>query len=174
MYIFFSLLGSSIDGFICGCLLKGLGLSFRKKEFASYFCIISVCCFLSGLAGKIFSYTYLARYIDLLGLILMLFLAYTAFVNAKKDIGKLNKMGDSAMAFSVAADASVVCMYLGLSGANIYLISLISGLMHCVLIYAGSRLSDYLVKPSARKKVSLTSGIMFLVMAMYKLKSLMY
>lgn len=172
MYVVLGLVGSSIDGFISGFLIKNLGVKLGKRQWINIFGVISMCCFLAALAGRILSYTHIEKYIDLLGVMLMLCLAFSAFQGIYNDSTIKNKISVNLLAFSLAADASIVCMYLGLSGANIFAIAIASGALHCGFLQFGIKLSGIVTKTAtAQLKAKMLAAGVFLFIALLKLIS---
>ena len=167
MFLFLSLLAASVDGFICGFLIGGAGIKFRRKEALQSRIIIFACCFFAALSGNFMSHI-AAVYINFIGAVLMMYLAFAA-VKSAKGKSRLGRTGVWAIAVSVAADASVVCMYLGACGYNILYISLISAFLHRILMSAGAVLSGAVITSRREKAAKYISARLFFALALYKI-----
>ncbi|MBR4035974.1 MAG: hypothetical protein IKJ05_04490, partial [Oscillospiraceae bacterium] len=103
--MFFSLLAASIDGFVTGFLLGGLGIKLRIKDIFYSFAIIFLCCMVASVTGSFLAQTQLKLYLNIFGVGVMLFLAWTALDNKTiKPTGKI-----TAVSLSVAVDAGIAC-----------------------------------------------------------------
>lgn len=167
MFVIMSLLASSIDGFVWGFLLKSIGVEFDKKDYLKILFTIFVCCLAACETGKIFSHTKLTVYINLIGAVVMIYLAVSALVKKENS----NFGGVYAVAVSVAADAGIVCLYLGMSGYNIVAVALTSRVMHTFLMKMGDILSHRLIGEKFSRVSRYISRGIFLFMAIIKLKS---
>ncbi len=161
MFVFFSLLASSADGFICGFALGAAGIKMYLKDIALCFVTVFLCCAAAAGAGRIFFGAPVYGRLNGAGAILMFLLAIGALTS---DSGKADDRHTTAtLALSVAADACIVCVYLGLSGHNFLLTAFISAVMHSLLIYAGSRGASFIPSEKGRKIKYLSRAIFFLM-----------
>lgn len=161
MFVFFSLLASSADGFICGFALGAAGIKMYLKDIALCFFTVFLCCAAAAGAGRIFSGAPVYGRLNGAGAVLMFLLAIGALTS---DSGKSDGRHTTAtLALSVAADACIVCVYLGLSGHNFLLTAFISAVMHSLLIYAGSRGASFIPSEKGRKIKYLSRAIFFLM-----------
>lgn len=165
MFLFFSLLAASIDGYISGFAIAGMGVKFNFKDFFKVFFIIFLCCICTSFAGGNFAVTNAERYINIIGVTIMLFLAVKS-LKINPESPPLNVVTAS---FSVAADASIVCMYLAADGYNIFLISTVSAAMHSVLMYSGAKTSHILTKEVRQRRTAYISAAIFTAMALFKI-----
>lgn len=169
MHIVLGLIGSSIDGFVCGYLIKNLGVAFGKKKWINMFSVIMVCCFVAALGGRLLSYTEIEKYVDVLGVILMLCLAFSSFQGIYTQRENKSNLSVNLLALSLSADASIVCMYLGLEGANIFAIAIMSATLHCIFLAIGSRLSSLVTKTTIQLRAKVMAASVFLIIALIKL-----
>lgn len=166
MFMFFSLLTASIDGFICGFALSGLGVKFRFKDSVISFTTIAICCLTAALRGKYLSLTQFQKYINLFGCIVLLYLALSALVTDNKANVQKNIIKAS---FSVAADASVACLYLAMLDYNIFAIAFISAFLHSVLMVAANIFAYKIIKTRYLIYVRYLAAVLFILMAFSKL-----
>ena len=167
--MFFSLLAASVDGFICGFVLSGLGVKIRFKEFLISFAVIFICCISASFRGKYLAYTRLDRYINLLGGCVMLYLAVSAILSAR-EIPVHSNITQASL--SVAADASVACLYLAMYGHSIFIIATVSAFLHSVLMWCANLLAYKIIKPSILKYISYLASGIFIYMAIIKFASI--
>lgn len=156
-----------MDGFICGFLIGGAGIKFGRKEAAQTGGIIFTCCFFAAMSGNFLSHI-AAVYINLIGAALMMYLSFMAVKSARGQ-AEMSSGGVWAIAVSVAADASVVCMYLGACGYNILYISALSAALHCILMSMGAALSSRVLPARREKTAKYISALLFFVIAIYKI-----
>ena len=142
-------------------------MKFTAKEAGQRGFIIFACCFFAALSGNFLSHV-AAIYINFIGAALMMYLAFMA-VKSAKDQTKMNSGGVWAISVSVAADASVVCMYLGACGYNILYISALSALLHGVLMTMGAELSGLIITSRREKAAKYISAALFFAIAVYKI-----
>lgn len=162
--MFLSLLAASADGFICGFIIGGMGVKFRFSDFLKSFAIIFICCIAAATAGNMLAQTQLQKYIDILGIAVMLCLARSAF---RGNI-EFKASQTELMALSVATDASAVCLYLAMCGYNIVFISFISAVLHSVLMAAAAVISGKIIKAEWLFCTRYIAGVIFLSMAFVK------
>lgn len=169
MFLIFSILAVSIDGFISGFVIAGIGINFDFKDLIKSLGVIFICCIAASFMGQNLAVIYAKKYINILGVLVMLYLAWhTLFITDDSD-GHLNIY---TIAMSVAADAGIVCIYLAMDGYNLFLISTLSALMHSVLMAAGAKISNIIIKEHRESYTRYTSAAIFLCMALYKLSEL--
>lgn len=167
MFLFFSLLAASIDGFICGFITGASGVKFTYKDFFNSLAVIFLCCVTAAFAGRQIALTTVSKYIDLLGVVVMLVLAMSAFRSAWIN-ENMPQSGVLTLAFSVAMDASAVCLYLAMDGYNVLLVSAMSAVMHSVLMAVAAHISNRIIKDRWEVYTRYLAGIIFLAMAVYK------
>lgn len=149
--------------------MKGIGINFTAKDFLKSLFIIFICCFMAALLGYQLINTQIYLYINLIGAILMFFLAVMAIADNKNSDGKNNFVNIYAIAFSVAADACAVCIYLGACGFNPVYIAVISAVMHCILMKAGTVLSAFIINSKTEIIAKYISASIFFIMGIFKL-----
>ncbi len=164
MFLVISLLASSIDGFICGFLVKSTGIKFSKNDYFKIFLIIFSCCLTASISGKILYRNTLSSYINYFGGFVMLYLAYSTYKSEDNNSLK----NPATISISLATDASIVCMYLGMSGYNFIAVSLLSAIIHTTLMLAGAVVSKITTGERFSTKARYIARIMFLSMAVYK------
>ena len=167
MFLFCSLLAASIDGFVCGFLAGATGVKFSVKEFIKSFIIIFICCIIAALIGIYITYTAIGKYIDMSGVIIMLILAASSLRDTQTD-DIILQSSITALALSVAADASVVCMYLAMDGHSILYVSFISALMHSGLMTTAAYISRSIISEKMLVYTKYISRAIFFIMAVYK------
>ena len=166
--MFFSLLAASIDGFVTGFLLGGLGIKLRIKDIFYSFAIIFLCCMVASVTGSFLAQTQLKLYLNIFGVGVMLFLAWTALDNKTiKPTGKI-----TAVSLSVAVDAGIACMYLCMCGYNLWLVSAVSALLHSGLMAAAAAISHKILKTGWIKYTRYISASFFIVIAAIKITEL--
>ena len=165
MFMLLSLLSASVDGFICGFALSGLGIKIRFKEFFISFTIIFLSCIAASIQGKYLAYTRLDRYINLFGGCVMLYLARSTLTSASE---KTVHSNIAYASLSVAADASVACLYLAMYGYSILTIAFISAFLHSILMYLANLLAYRIIKPGYLKYISYMACGLFIAMAVSK------
>ncbi len=166
LFLFFSLLAASIDGFISGLLIAGMGINFGFKDFLKALTVIFVCCIAAACTGNILTGDVYNRYISITGGALMLYLARNALAEKGNDCDHSNIY---AVSLSVAADAAVVCIYLAACGYNVLLISFSAAVMHAGLMAAGEKISHRIIRQRREKYTRYISAAIFTAMAVYKL-----
>ena len=166
--MFFSLLAASVDGFICGFILSGLGVKIRFKEFIISFGVILLCCITASFSGHYIAHTELQRYINIIGVFILLWLTMSALCPESMP----SYAGITTASISVAVDASVVCLYLGMAGYNIFMISILCALMHCILMVCANIVSYKLINPDYLKYIRFPAGIFFIISAILKLNNI--
>ena len=167
--MFFSLLAASVDGFICGFVLSGLGVKIKFKEFLISLTVIFICCTTASLRGKYLAYTQLDRYINLFGGCVMLYLAASAALSTREITIPSNIIQAS---LSVAADASIACLYLAMYGYSIFTIATISAFLHSVLMWGANLLAYRIIKPCWLRYINYLACGFFLTMAILKFVSI--
>ena len=100
----------------------------------------------------------------------MFYLSFRAFSDAGEDIQPSHSL--YAVAFSVAADAAAVCIYLAISGADILSVSFFSALAHSLLMALGVKISAVVTKEKRKKATAYFSSRVFFIMAVYKLSGI--
>lgn len=150
-------------------MLLGIGIKCTKSEMLKMFAVIFLCDSAASVAGKLLSAAGVEKYINYFGVFIMSLLAYSAFRSINRD-SPMSAKNIYIFAFSVAADASVVCMYLGMCGYNVIFTAALSALMHCVLVYLGSKCSDVIFKGRLKKASKFISACIFVFIALYKFK----
>lgn len=168
MFLFFSLLASSIDGFICGLALGSAGFKITLSDGAVCFVTIFCCCFSAAAFGGIMTAGAVAAYLDIAGALIMTALAIGAVRN-RFDNSRHKARTVGAVGLSLAADASIVCVYLGISGFNCAAVAFISAAMHCILISTGCLLAGKIHPKKNGAGLKYLAGAIFSVMAAYKL-----
>ena len=166
--MFFSLLAASVDGFICGFILSGLGVKIRFKDFIISFGVILLCCITASFAGNYIAHTELQRYINIMGVFILLWLAMSAFYAESVP----NYTDIATASLSVAVDASVACLYLSMAGHNIFKVSVLCTLMHCILMYSANIISYRFIEPQYFKYIRFSAGVFFIISAILKLNSI--
>ncbi|MBR6610453.1 MAG: hypothetical protein IKK99_09600 [Oscillospiraceae bacterium] len=167
MFMFLSLLAASADGFISGFVMGTLGTKLKLKDNFLSFSIIFTCCMAASTAGKLLAQTSLAKYINMLGVAIMLLLAYTAFTEKTAKIPSSGRT--AAISLSVAADASIVCLYLAMCGYNIFTLSAISAFLHCLLMAIGAKISNKITERHNFFYARYIRSAFFAIMALWKL-----
>ena len=166
MFLFFSLLAASIDGFVSGLLIAGMGINFTVRDFLKSLTVIFICCISAAFLGKFLAGEVYSRYISTAGAMLMIYLAW----NALKDTEISCSYGSIyAISLSVAADAAIVCIYLAACGYNILSISVAAAVMHACLMTIGEKISGRIIKHRRKKYTKYISAAIFATMAVYKL-----
>ncbi len=168
MFMFFSLLAASVDGFICGFILSGLGVKIRFKDFFVSFGVILLCCITASFTGNYIAHTQLQRYINIMGVFILLWLAMSAFY--AESMPRYTDIAPASL--SVAVDASVACLYLSMQGYNIFAVSIVCTLMHCILMTIANIISHRFIKPKYFKYIRFLAGIFFIISAVLKLNSI--
>jgi len=169
LFLFFSLFAASIDGFVSGLLIAGMGINFGFKDFLKAFGIIFVCCLAAACSGNILPAELYGKYINIIGEGLMLYLARNALTGNE---ARHNSSSIYAVSLSVAADAAIVCIYLAACGYDIFTISLVSAVMHAVLMEAGEKISHRIIKHKWELYTRYISAAIFTAMAVYKLSEI--
>ncbi len=170
MFMFFSLLAASVDGFVSGFMTGSMGIEFNLKAMMHSFIIIFLCCMAASVAGSCLARTQLGQYINILGVAVMLFLGWTALSEDSHTINRQSKI--TAVSLAVAADASVACLYLAMCGYNVWVVSAISAGLHCGLMALASAISHRIIKQEWLKYMKYISAAFFMIMAFHKLKEL--
>ena len=166
MFVLFSILAASIDGFVSGILIAGMGVKPGFRQFLYSFAIIFTCCLMAACGGNILQMTGFVKYINISGAVIMTFLAINAFVAENENSNSYNI---HAVSLSVAADAAIVCIYLAAEGHSVMLISTLSAFLHSMLMAFGVVLSSRVISKSAQKYTGYISAAIFAAMAIYKL-----
>ena len=168
MFMFFSLLAASVDGFICGFILSGLGIKISFKDSLVSLGIIFICCITAAIAGKYMAHTDLQQYLNITGVFMLLWLAMASF--RAEDISAFTNVYTASL--SVAVDAAIACLYLSLQGYNILTVSVLSALMHSSLMVIANIISHKIVKPEYFKYLRFSAGIFFILAAVIKLNGI--
>ena len=170
MDILFSLLGSSIDGLICGFLIVTLGIKLSKKNYLNFFIIISGICFVTSFAGSVIKqFTDIELYTNIVGAALMLWLSYGAFKSCNESETLDTDFNVNLLALALAIDSGVVSMYLGLCDFKPSLIALYNGILHCALIFIGTHIASSVTEEKLQKRTKLLSAFIFLLLGLSKL-----
>ena len=164
--MFFSLLAASIDGFISGFALGTTGIKFRIKDIFTACGIIFICCLTASLRGKYLAQTQLDNFLYLIGGCIMLWLAFITLLGNSQNTTAAT--GIASASLSVAADASLACLYLAIYGYNILLLAAISAFLHCLLMAFGSISAQKLIKPAFFIYCKYMAGIFFFILAITK------
>lgn len=167
MFMFFSLLAASVDGFVSGFVTGSMGIKFNLKAVVHSFIIIFLCCMAASVAGSYLARTQLGQYINVLGVAVMLFLGWTALSEDSQTINRQSKI--AAISLAVAADASVACLYLAMCGDDIWVVSAISAGLHCGLMALASAISHRIIKQQWLTYMKYISAAFFIIMAFQKL-----
>ena len=169
LFVFFSLLAASIDRFVSGFIVSSLAVKFKIKEFIVSFVIIFLCCLIASAAGNYLSYTDISKYINYMGVVVMLWLAFSAIQPENR-----NSINNSivTISFSVAADAAVVCLYLSICGSNPVLLSLVSAILHSSFLSFGINLGQYIISEKWLAYTKYTAAVFFAIMAVSKIIAL--
>ena len=169
LFVFFSLLAASIDRFVSGFIVSSLAVKFKIKEFIVSFVIIFLCCLVASAAGNYLSYTDISKYINYMGVAVMLWLAFAAIQPENR-----NSINNSivTISFSVAADAAVVCLYLSMCGNNPVLLSLVSAILHSSFLSFGINLGQYIISEKWLAYAKYTAAVFFAIMAVSKIIAL--
>ena len=160
-----SLLAASVDGFICGFLLSGLGVKIKFKEFLISFAVIFICCISASFRGKYLAYTQSDIYINLFGGCVMLYLALSALLSTKDIAININITQAS---LTVATDASIACLYLAMYGCGIFTITITSAFLHSILMLIGNLLAYKIVKLCWLKYINYLACGIFIFMSIIK------
>lgn len=163
----FSLLAASIDGFLCGFAAGTLDVEMKFKDAFLSFIIIFICCMCACVTGNVFIQPNLEKYLDITGVAVMFFLAYTAFNDSMAKIKPGSKI--ATISRSVAVDASIACMYMVMCGYNMFTVSFISAVLHCCLLYLGIKISHKIIKENILKYARYMRSAFFMTMALWKL-----
>ena len=99
----------------------------------------------------------------------MLYLAASAALSTKEITIHSNIIQAS---LSVAADASVACLYLAMYGHSIFIIATVSAFLHSVLMWCANLLAYKIIKPSILKYISYLASGIFIYMAIIKFISI--
>lgn len=167
MFMIFSLLSASVDGFVSGFVIGTAGIRLKPKEIILSFSIIFICCLGASVSGNILAQTSLGQFINILGVAVMRFLAYTAYTGKIEQINANSRI--TTISLSVAADAAVACLYLAMCGYNILAVSAISAFLHCTLMVAGSKISNRIAENHPVVYARNTRAVFFMLMAITKL-----
>ena len=170
IFIAANILAASIDGFVSGFAIAATGAKFSCKDFLKAFRVIFLCCTLSAYTGKYLTEIYAGKYLDYFGISIIFYLSFRAFSDAGEDIQPSHSL--YAVAFSVAADAAAVCIYLAISGADILSVSFFSALAHSLLMALGVKISAVVTKEKRKKATAYFSSRVFFIMAVYKLSGI--
>lgn len=166
MFLFISLLASSIDGFVIGFLLTFSGIKYNTKDYIKIYIIIFLSCFISSSFGKFISEE-LSAYIRLLGIFIMLFLGISSLLDKSTENKSLHS--PAAIALTVSADAGIVCIYLGMCRYNLLFISFLCAVLHTVFIYSGNYISSRITNQEHSQKAKIISGLLFIAIAISRL-----
>lgn len=164
--MFFSLLAASIDGFVCGFLLSGLGVKIKFKDFLISFSVIITCCVTASILGKYLAYTHLDRYINAIGGFIMIYLAISALYS---DNHKIISHSIIHTSLSVAADASLACLYLAMFGYSIITIAFFSAVLHCTLMTIANVSAYRIIKSQYLEYTRYLSSGLFFIMGIIRL-----
>ena len=96
----------------------------------------------------------------------MLALAWNSFTCQHNNAD--NHTSVRALALAVAMDAAVVCIYLAMSGYNLWAVSFIGALLHSILMIAGSHAAVKIVREQWIIYTRYIAGMIFLLMAFGK------
>ncbi len=166
MFLFINIMAASIDGFLRGILISGLKIKFGYKEFIKSFLIIFSCCLILSIATKYTFFIIGNKYIDIFGILIMIYLAVKSRLSEEKSDRPVNI---SAIALSVAVDAAVVSMYLSTEGFSPFYVSFLCALSHCMLLLLGNKLASTLIKKEWEKYTKYFSRRIFSFIAAYKI-----
>ena len=163
MFMLFSLLAASVDGFLCGFAMNGIGIKLGKKEFFSSFMIIFVCCFISAIAGRYVARAQIDSVLNIIGGSIMLWLAVAGLLNDSKVHSSI-----VSASFAVAADASAACLYLAIYGYSPVAVAFVSAFLHSGLMLVANRTADKLIKPEWLTATRYMASGFFAIMAFMK------
>jgi len=170
MFVLFSLLATSVDGFVSGFMAGAMGIAIKAKDGLYAFLIIFSYCAMAAQAGGFLAQTGAGEYLDIVGIAVMLYLARSAL---KGNSGKTENTGKiTAISISVAADAGVACRYLAMCGYDAWLVSLASAALHSMLMVTARKISRKIIRTDWLKYTQYMSAVFFAGMAVYKLLQL--
>ena len=168
MFMFFSLLAASVDGFICGFILSGLGIKISFKDSLVSLGIIFICCITAAITGNYMAHTDLQQYLNIAGIFILLLLAMASF--RAEDISGCTNIYTASL--SVAMDAAIACLYLSIQGYSILTVSVLSALMHSSLMIMANIISHKIIKAEYFKYMRFSAGVFFVVSAILKLNGI--
>ena len=90
MFVLFSLLATSVDGFVSGFMAGAMGIAIKAKDGLYAFLIIFSYCAMAAQAGGFLAQTGAGEYLDIIGIAVMLYLARSAL---KGNSGKTENTG---------------------------------------------------------------------------------
>jgi hypothetical protein len=166
--MFFSLLAASVDGFICGFILSGLGIKINFKDSMISLGIIFMCCVTAAITGNYMAHTDLQQYLNIISIFMLLWLAMASF--RAENVSEYTNIYTASL--SVAMDASVACLYLSIQGYNIITVSILCALMHSNLMIIANIVAHKLIRPEYFKYLRFSAGIFFIVSAVMKLNGI--
>ncbi len=166
MFLFLSVFAASIDGFVSGIVAGTAGIKMTVKTCIKVFGIIFLCCMAASLPGAGFDFSYAERYINLLGVFIMFYLCIKCLYTKESENRHTSIY---SLAFYTALDASVVCVYLSLEGYNFFAISALAAFLHSILMAAGIKLANLIIKKKREIYTKYISAVMFGFMGLYKL-----
>ena len=169
MFLLISILAASIDGFISGFVISGMGVNFGLKDFFKAFTVIFFCCLIASFTGHSLAVIRTDKYINILGAIIMILLSAGAVSPSDKHKDFLNIY---TVSFSVAADASVLCIYLAMEGYGFISVSALSAAMHSILMFSGVKISEKIIVGKWQKAARYFSATVFFLMALYKISEI--
>ena len=130
--------------------MGSLGLKFKIKEL-------------------IVSFTDIAKYINYMGVAVMLWLAFAAIQPENTNaIGN----GISTVSLSVAADAAVICLYLSICGNNPVLLAFVSAILHSLFLTIGVFCGKHIFKEEWLIYTKYIAAVFFATMAVSKIIAL--
>ena len=162
-----NILAASLDGFVSGIVIASIQQKTGYREFFKVFGIVFACCYTAAYSGYILSLCNIQRYTSIAAAIILLYLAVKPFVFKGRSI----ESGLYAVSFSVAADASVVCIMLAADGYSILLTSFLSAITHSLFMFCGIKISKAVLRDKFSRYMEYISSFLFLLMAIYKMKS---
>ncbi|MBR5520564.1 MAG: manganese efflux pump [Oscillospiraceae bacterium] len=166
MFLFLSIFAASFDGFVCGVLAAGMGSKTSYKEIFKATGIIFTCCITASLAGSLLPINQSNLYLNLTGSLMMIYLAVSALLKIPE---KYEHSNIYIIALSVAADASMVCLYLAITGYNLIVISLLSAILHGIMLATGISFTSKISRYCCTKHAQYIAAVIFIAMAIYKL-----
>ncbi len=168
MFVISAVMAAAADRFVMGFLIDKN--EFGPRNFIKSFAIIFRCCITVTLPVFITGFAPDEAVINYAGVAVLVFLGIKAV--AEKDSSN-NSNSITAISISVSRDAAVVCLYLVLSGHSLISVAFLSAFCHCVMLAAGSRLSQRIIKNRREIYTKYISRRLFFFMAAYKLRRLL-
>ena len=169
MLVFAGILAASIDALVCGTALAASGIKSGLKDVFKTTGVIFACCIMASNSVRLPALAQIGKAIELSGTLMMFILSYVAFDSVKEE--KTIRSTD-AVAFSVAADAAIVCINLAAEGYSPLTVSLASAASHSLLMLAGNRLTILIINEKILQYTGYFSSIVFFIMAVTRLARL--